>query len=667
LTAKHTNLLSLETSPYLLQHANNPVQWHAWNEHSLQKAAIEDKPIILSIGYSACHWCHVMEHESFENEHVAAIMNEYFVCIKVDREERPDVDGIYMDAIQAMGIHGGWPLNVFLMPDKKPFYGGTYFKPSQWANICKNIADAFQKNREVIQKSAESFAENLQMSEVVKYNLFDRAGAIQEIDFESLMNKFLVNIDAHWGGLNKAPKFPMPSIWQFLIEYLQVAKPEAESTAKIEEAAMNTLYRMSMGGIFDQIGGGFSRYSVDAEWFCPHFEKMLYDNAQLLSLYSKAYIFTGDQLLKETILQTIAWLKRDLLDSTGAFFAAQDADSEGIEGKFYVWDKWEVELVLGKKAKAFCEAFEITTDGNWEEQKNILWKNKAILNSEFEYEIKILLQKRNKRVFPGLDDKVICGWNALAIKGLVDSYWATKDVEILDLAVNCGIFIRENMYSNGHLMRTYKNNIAKIDGFLEDYAAVISAFIALYKATFDENWLSLAESLTITTLSDFLNEKEGFFGFSNQKTSNLIANKIELFDNVVPASNSIMAHNLYDLGVLISKVEFVDLANAMVGKMSVLIKSNFEYLANWASLALKISQPKIEVVVFGPNYKQIVEEFGVIKNSNLFLLAAERASNLPLFDNRQLLNEHTNIYVCINNTCSLPVNTVLEAKQIIGI
>jgi uncharacterized protein len=663
------NLLSKETSPYLLQHANNPVNWVAWNEESLAKALSEDKPIIVSIGYSACHWCHVMEHESFENEAVAAIMNEYFICIKVDREERPDVDGIYMEAVQAMGIHGGWPLNVFLMPDGKPFYGGTYFPPNKWAGICQNIAEAFVGNREELKKSAEGFTQNILVSEADKYGLNASEIQFKDNDFNLIINGLVEKSDPIWGGLNKAPKFPMPSIWLFMLDYLKNSKFKKNENLKHFESTETqlkvTLDRMAFGGIYDQIGGGFSRYSVDGEWFCPHFEKMLYDNAQLLSIYSKAYSEFGTELYKEIIYQTIGWLKREMLTNDGAFYSAQDADSEGVEGKFYIWTKHEIQNILGEKSDEFCIAFQITDEGNWENGENILWKNKYFLNSKFEKEIKILLEIRNKRVFPGLDDKILCAWNGLLISGLVDSYKAFSNEEFLQLAINCGEFIKNNFYKNGKLLRTYKNGEAKIDGFLEDYAAVISAFTALYQATFNENWLSLAETLMITCLDDFFDESDQFFNFSNRKSQQLIANKKELFDNVIPCSNSIIAHNLYDLGVLLSRNDFLELSKTMVQKMRKLILSNGDYLSNWANLALKQSQPKIEIVIYGPRIMDLKKGIQKYNLPNYFILCSENESNLPLFEHRKPPEHKTFIYVCINNTCSLPVENVEEAVEIV--
>lgn len=663
------NQLASETSPYLLQHAQNPVNWLAWNPTSLKKALDENKPIILSIGYSACHWCHVMEHESFENEAVASIMNQYFICIKVDREERPDVDSIYMDAVQAMGIRGGWPLNMFLMPDAKPFYGGTYFPPNKWASICQNIAETFQKNNEELQKSANGFAQHLHTSDIEKYNLELGSGFRIE-DIELIVNKLSENFDQQWGGMNKAPKFPMPSIWLFLTDYLLSNKNQKSGDSSnqkfISDHLKLTLNKMAMGGIYDQIGGGFARYSVDNEWFCPHFEKMLYDNAQLLSLYSKAYLVEEDNLLKETVFQSINWLKREILTPEGAFHSAQDADSEGVEGKFYIWEKSDIENILQEKTDEFCKDFQISEVGNWEHGQNILWKSTPFLNSKYNHEIAKLLEVRNQRVFPGLDNKILCSWNALVINGLVDSFQVFGVNEYKTIALNCGNFILENFYKKGYLLRTYSNGQAKIEGFLEDYAATISAFIKLYQISFDMKWLSHAETLLITTLSDFFDENDHFFYFSNKKTSELIANKKEIFDNVIPCSNSIMAHILYDLGVYLSKNELITLSETMLSKMKSIIVQNPEYLSNWASLALKLIKPKVEIVIIGPNYKEISSKIKPQYWQTFYIHAAEKEEILPAFTNRQPPNSLTYIYVCINNTCSMPLQEWAEFEAVIN-
>ncbi len=425
-----SNQLIHESSPYLLQHAYNPVNWYPWNEESLALAQKEDKPIIVSIGYSACHWCHVMERETFENEELAAMMNEYFINIKVDREERPDVDQIYMDAVQLMGISGGWPLNVFLSPDQKPFYGGTYFPPHSWRQILINVAGAFKENRQQLNESAEKFAQALRTSDLLKYDMGSDTSAFDFKKLEHAYAKLAAKFDRNRGGMNKAPKFPMPAIWLFLLRYYHFTKDDTT----LQQVNL-TLNEMAKGGIYDQVGGGFARYSVDADWLVPHFEKMLYDNGQLLSLYSQAYIITRNPLYKKVVYQTIDFLERELMNNEGGFYSALDADSEGEEGKFYVWHKNELESIFRESFSAgqsdhLLEFYNITDSGNWEHGKNILHikltasafaKEKGIDETEFlrlqDEAEKLLLVERSSRERPGMDDKILTGWNDIALKG----------------------------------------------------------------------------------------------------------------------------------------------------------------------------------------------------------------------------------------------------------
>ncbi|MFC0183552.1 thioredoxin domain-containing protein [Pseudarcicella hirudinis] len=434
------NRLSQETSPYLLQHAHNPVNWYPWSEEALHKAKTENKPVLVSIGYSACHWCHVMERESFENEDIARIMNEHFINIKVDREERPDVDAIYMDAVQAMGVNGGWPLNVFLMPDGKPFYGGTYFPPQNWRQMLLAVNNGFSNHFEELQKSAEGFTKNMLFSESEKYGLTIEEKLFSEKGLENMFKKLAFGFDAEWGGFNRAPKFPMPSIWLFMLRYFRSSNnPEALEHLKL------TLNKMAQGGIYDQLGGGFARYSVDGEWFCPHFEKMLYDNGQLVSLYAEAYSLTKEPLYKETVYETIEWLSREMVNAEGGFYSALDADSEGVEGKFYTWTRHEIEQILGENAGEFCETYQVTEAGNWEDEVNILWKAEPVLNSKFAESIRLLMLARDQRIRPGLDDKVLCSWNALMLKGLVDAYRVFNEDRFLVLAKKqCAFHQRQN-------------------------------------------------------------------------------------------------------------------------------------------------------------------------------------------------------------------------------
>jgi uncharacterized protein len=390
------NNLANETSPYLLQHAHNPVDWYAWGQDALDKALSENKPILVSIGYSACHWCHVMERESFENETVAEVMNEFFVNIKIDREERPDIDAIYMDAVQAMGIRGGWPLNVFLMPDGKPFYGGTYFPKHKWIDVLNAVNEGFENKQDALQESAEGFTQNMLISESEKYGLNDDENDYSMEDLNTMYEKIAFSFDNEWGGVGGSPKFPMPSVYQFLLRYYEISK---------NPAALNhinlSLQKIASGGIYDQLKGGFSRYSVDAEWFAPHFEKMLYDNGQLLSVYSEAYLLTKNEQFKEVVYETIHWVKTEMTSQDGGFYSALDADSEGVEGKFYTWTFDEIQDILGADAKDFCKAYQITEHGNWEEGVNILWKKDGFLNEKFASQIEKLMLVRSKRIRPG--------------------------------------------------------------------------------------------------------------------------------------------------------------------------------------------------------------------------------------------------------------------------
>ena len=442
-----SNRLVHETSPYLLQHAHNPVDWYPWGEEALTKARTENKPIIVSIGYSACHWCHVMERESFEKEQVAAVMNADFVCIKVDREERPDVDAIYMDAIHAMGARGGWPLNVFLMPNAKPFYGVTYLPAQNWVQLLGSVKNAFVNHHEELVKSAEGFTDNMLIKESDKYDLHVQtdtglSSAQMREDLDEMFEKIKGHFDTEKGGMDRAPKFPMPSIYKFLLRYYAVSNNE-EALRHIELS----LNRIALGGIYDHVGGGWARYSVDDEWFIPHFEKMLYDNGQLLSIYSEAYALTGKELYKNRVEDTIGWLEREMTSTEGGFYSALDADSEGVEGKFYIWTETELKAVLGEDFEWFSELYNIRASGNWEHGYNHLhlttfapqgkprssgwwvsppashWENQVFeKGSSYRNALQKLFKARESRVRPGLDDKILASWNGLMLKGLTDAY-----------------------------------------------------------------------------------------------------------------------------------------------------------------------------------------------------------------------------------------------------
>ncbi len=700
------NLLSQETSPYLLQHAHNPVHWHAWNELSLQKAQIEDKPILVSIGYSACHWCHVMERESFENEAIAKIMNKHFVCIKIDREERPDVDAVYMDALQAMGVQGGWPLNVFLMPNQQPFYGGTYFRPNDFSGLLENIATAFVKNRKELTASAQAFTKNIASSEITKYALNTQKNNFLKENVIKMIMQLAESFDLENGGFDRSPKFPMPSIYVFLLKYLSLVPEIKGDIAPINEQKNNdrnnikkhlflTLEKIAKGGIYDQIGGGFARYSVDEKWFAPHFEKMLYDNGQLLSLYAEAYQATKDENQKEffksIVFQTIKWLKTEMLSPENAFYAALDADSEGVEGKFYVFTEKEIRGILkdlpekvSEEEIKLCLAFyNIEPKGNWEHNQNILHqsistenleKNDKISGTTLKNKVSVwnekLLAYRNTRTRPSLDDKIIAGWNGLTIKGLVDAFRVFGENNFLVLAQKNATFLMEKLFVNGRLHRTYKDGKATHWACLEDYAPIIEGFLALFQATIGSNdnqnlgfeYLQSAKMLTQYVMANFYDEKEGMFFFTDKNAPQLIARKKEIFDNVIPASNSIMAQNLYFLGKILDDNDYVERAKNMVMRMEKILFKNVAYATNWASLYANMCAPTLEIVIIGKDCEKMRQEFDKYHIPNKIILCSEIETDiLPLFAFKTTEQNQTTIYVCKNNTCQKPTKSVLEA------
>ncbi len=668
-----SNHLINSTSPYLLQHAHNPVEWYPWGEEALNKAKEEDKVILVSIGYSSCHWCHVMERESFENDSIAAIMNQHFVNIKVDREERPDIDQIYMDAVQTMGINGGWPLNVFLTPDQKPFYGGTYFPPERWARLLESIARSFEEKREDIEKAADGFVNSLNRSDVDRLRLEFDVSPFDVDTLEQAIEKLSSKFDKENGGFNRAPKFPLPSDWLFLLEYAMIT---GDSDAL--EHVHFTLDKMAMGGIYDQLGGGFARYSVDGRWFAPHFEKMLYDNGQLLTLYSRAFKSSGNESFKEVVYQTVEWLKNEMLNAEGGFYSALDADSEGEEGKFYVWKAEQLRELTGEDFEWYGDFYNVKSGGNWENGNNILHKsqsassfagNRNIDPAEFDKKLKewnrTLLNIRNNRIRPGLDDKVLTGWNAMVITGLVEAYKAFGDESFLDLATRNGDFIRQNQLKDGQLLRTYKDGQSRINAYLEDYAFTIRAFISLYEATFDEEWLREAGKLTEAVISNFYDDSEKLFFYTSEHSEKLIARKKELFDNVIPSSNSQMAINLHLLGLILDKKEYTQLSEDMLRQVTQLVKQEPSYMSHWASLYLMKSNPTAEIVIVGPEYKEFASDISYRYIPNSIVMATEVESSLPLFEGRSARKGETTVYVCYNKACKLPVTTVADAiKQL---
>nr|WKN34974.1 thioredoxin domain-containing protein [Tunicatimonas sp. TK19036] len=677
-STKPTNHLIHESSPYLLQHAHNPVEWYPWSEQALEKAKKEDKPIIVSIGYSACHWCHVMERESFENEEVAQLMNEHFINIKVDREERPDVDQIYMEAVQTMGLQGGWPLNVFLTPDQKPFYGGTYFPQQNWTQILRNVALAYEKQREQVVESADKFAESLQTSEMLRYGIHPTSARIETTEAKASLQEIFTQLaerfDTEEGGMNKSPKFPMPSQWLFLLRYYFLT----EQKEALDQTLL-TLNKMAEGGIYDQIGGGFARYSVDGQWFAPHFEKMLYDNGQLLSLYAEAFTLTKHDLYRQVLNDTVRFVERELTSPTGGFYSALDADSEGEEGKYYVWTYDELKEVLGDTTEIVTDYFNATQQGNWEAGNNIL--HRSLSENEFarKYELDLpdfsalmakakqdLLEKRSKRERPGLDNKIIAGWNGMMLRGLIDAYSALGESAFLNLARKNAEFLDQKMIrvtdAEASLLHTYKEGENVLEGFLDDYAFVIDGFLALYQVTFEEHWLQRANQLAQYAIRNFYDTNEQFF-FYTAASSELIARKKELFDNVIPASNSVMARNLHKVGILLDDAQYQEMTEMMLSRMIKTVKSYPADTTNWGILYTEMATPLAEVAIVGPDCQEVALELIQHYHPNKVLVGTPSKSDLPLLKERHTEDEQTTLYVCYDKTCQLPVQAVSEALE----
>ncbi|MFZ6010578.1 MAG: thioredoxin domain-containing protein [Bacteroidota bacterium] len=665
---RKANRLIHATSPYLLQHAYNPVDWYEWGEEALTKAQQENKPILVSIGYSSCHWCHVMEREVFEKEDMAALMNEFLVCIKVDREERPDIDQIYMEAIQAMGNHGGWPLNVFLTPDQKPFYGGTYFPPPQWAQVVQGINRAFIEKRKEIEESADALTKHLATQDTHRFKQAPQATELQH-DLDAIYGKLAASFDKTWGGLDKAPKFIMPSVWLWLLRYFRITKNQ-----EAFDQITLTLKKIAMGGIYDQIGGGFARYSVDSYWFAPHFEKMLYDNAQLMSLYSEAYTLTRDEEFKNIVLDTFEWLQCEMTHVNGGFYSALDADSEGMEGKFYLWKKAEIDEILKEDADVISSYYGIKEDGNWEHGYNILMRGEPdnTFLKKFNLDVAAwseklraakdkLLAVRDKRIKPALDDKVITAWNAMMITGLTDAHKATGDNRFLKAALKNAQFLENELIEGTTLYRSFKNARSHTKGFLDDYAYVIQAYIKLYQVTFDEYWTSRAELFMNHTLGNFFDATDNFFHYISKDGEKLIASKKELFDNVIPASNSVMAQNLLHLGTLLDREDWKNTAESMTLSLQHLIVAEPNYMSNWAIVYTEIKRGLAEVVFAGDDIHELSLQFHQSYQPFALTMGTSGKSNLPLLEGKGKIQDRSTIYVCYHKSCQAPVHHVQEA------
>jgi len=689
------NRLQHETSPYLLQHAANPVDWHPWVPEALERARAENKPILVSIGYSACHWCHVMAHESFENPDVAAYMNEHFVNIKVDREERPDVDAIYMEACQILTGGGGWPLNCFLTPEGKPFFAGTYYPPRpaynrpSWLQVLQHLAGIWETNRETAYEQADKLLGYIRRNDNVFFepnpNELALAPGVSPYNpalLENIFYQMRERFDRAEGGFGGAPKFPSSMAIQYLLHYHWfTGNPEAL------EHALFSLDKMILGGIYDQLGGGFARYATDREWLVPHFEKMLYDNALLVSVLADAYLLLQNSggnperavRYRETIEETLAFVQREMTHPKGGFYSALDADSEGEEGKFYVWSKAEIEQVLGADADRFCACYGVTAEGNWE-HTNILWRPMAIeafaakhgldaqaLAQQMAECREKLFRERARRVRPGLDDKVLAGWNALMATAYAKAYAALGHESYRDAAVRNIEFVLHNMTvkPDGRLYHTWKNDHPQIMAVLEDYAFLIAALVDVWQITFNFRYLTQAQTFTEQVFAYFHDAETGLFFFTATDQTDIILRRKDLYDNATPSGNSTMAHNLQRLGILLDNREWRGQATRMLDNMYATVERYPLSFERWALAVAYETHPYREIAIVGTN---ALEKAKAVRHrflpNSVLAASPEEGATIPLLSGK-IGNEDALIYVCRDFVCQKPAQNLEEFDQLI--
>lgn len=671
-----TNDLINETSPYLLQHAHNPVHWKAWNSSTLKEAKESGKLMLISIGYAACHWCHVMEHESFEDSLVAQVMNNNFINIKVDREERPDVDQIYMNAVQLMNGRGGWPLNVIALPDGRPIWGGTYFKKEQWISVLIQIAKIYRETPEKFNEFADKLEQGIKSMDLVALNT-DKPVFKKDFIAESV-KKWSKHFDYKQGGLNRAPKFMMPNNYHFLLRYAYQNKDE-----KLMDFVNLTLTKMAYGGVYDQIGGGFSRYSTDPVWHVPHFEKMLYDNAQLVSLYSDAYTLSKNKLYKDVVMETLAFVEREMMSGSGVFYSSYDADSKNEngeleEGAYYVWKKEELKQALKEDFELFSDYYSINHYGLWEHDNYVLIRKDSDDDILKKYDLTVdtlankkakwkhvLLGIRDKRPKPRLDDKTLTSWNALMLKGYLDAYKAFGNKHYLDIAVKTAEFIMSHQYrEDGGLFHNFKNGKSTINGYLEDYATTIEAFLDLYEQTLNDKWLLTARDLANYVFDHFQDVSSKMFYFTSDEDPSLVSRSIEYSDNVIPASNSIMAKNLFKLSHYFDNEHFSKTALTMLNNVKPELQDYGSVYSNWLDLMLNYVYPFYEVAIVGQDAFTKLSELNSNYLPNKIIAGSLQDNTLPLLKNRYVESE-TQIYVCVDNTCKLPVSEVEKAVPLL--
>lgn len=654
------NRLVNETSPYLLQHAHNPVDWYPWGDEAFERARDEDRPVLVSIGYSACHWCHVMEHESFEDEAVAAIQNENFVNIKVDMEERPDVDQIYMNFVQLTTGRGGWPMNVFLTPDKRPFFGGTYFPPNprygmpSWTQILLSIAEAYRERRDELEHSANEIVTELQ-----RLTTTTDASPLSNDLLDAAFASFDRTFDKTNGGFGGAPKFPQAMSIEFLLRYHAMTGRE-----RALGMVTFTLDKMACGGIYDQLGGGFHRYAVDAIWLVPHFEKMLYDNAQLARVYLHAFQITGNEFYKRIAVETLEYVKREMLDASGAFYSTQDADSEGEEGKFFVWSREEIESVLGTEALTFNDHYDVTPTGDFEGH-NILNVKEPTAADTFDVSRKKLFAHREKRIKPNRDEKVLTAWNGLMLAAFADAAGVLANDKYLDIAKNNAAFLLSELRKDGRLLRTWKDGEAKLNAYVEDYANVADGLLVLYGVTGDSQFLKDARELADTMITEFWDEENGGFFFTSNDHELLVVRNKDLYDNATPSGNSVAADVLLRLTKLTGDESYERFAISTLRIAASQAQRHPQGFGRALSAIAFQLTPTKEVVVIGEKGNDLER---TVLDTYLPFAVTVVASDIkadepsPLLQNREMVDGKTTAYICENFVCARPITEVAELK-----
>ena len=660
------NHLENETSPYLLQHVDNPVDWHPWGEEAMRLAKEQDKPILLSIGYAACHWCHVMAHESFEDQVTAEQMNADFINVKVDREERPDVDSIYMQAVNAMTGRGGWPMTVFLTPDGKPFYAGTYFpnEPrhgmASFQQILTGVIQAWRNDRENVVGSASEVAQQLQALSGVG---FEEQPLDEEI-FRSALRGLGQRFDASWGGFGDAPKFPQPMTIEFLLR--ESIRGENDDALEMAEG---TLRKMAEGGMYDQIGGGFARYSVDDRWLVPHFEKMLYDNAQLARVYLHAWQVTGNDFYRRITEETLDYVLREMRHEDGGFYSSQDADSEGVEGKFYVWSADEIREALGEEADTFMRVYGVSNEGNWEGHNILNLRLAEALDGRIAAARATLYELRSKRIWPGLDDKVLTSWNGLMLAAFAEAGQALGRADYIEAAESNADFLHRTMRrDSGRLFRTWKaGSDAKYNAYLEDYAYLADGLLALYEATFERRWVDWARELAELMLGHFRDTKNGGFFDTSDDHEQLIHRPKDLQDNAVPSGNAMAASVLVRLSLLTGNGDYWQVAEQITSTMNKFMAQYPSGFGQWLNVAkFMLSAPR-EIALMGSG-DAIAPLLKVIRGGYrpFQVVAAGEEGSLPLLENRPQIDGKGTAYVCRRFVCQAPVTGPEELALQLG-